>query len=407
MNRLARGMLASMGGIALAGGFLVGLGAMADPAGATTTTFNYTGGAQTWTVPAGVTRVKFVVDGAQGAGSSLVPGGLGGEVTDELAVTPGQEITIVVGGAGNVPAVGSCGTNPGGFNGGGASHSNGFAQCGPKGNSGGGASDVRIGPGSAFVYPSPLDTMSLRDRVLVAGGGGGAGGGLTICNGSLVGETGGFGGGLFGGQGVCNGGAGGNQDGTSGSGLPGQGDDSSGIAGAGGGGWYGGAAGQNGSGGGGGSGHGPPGTTFETTGVHEGNGQVTITYSVPPYVFERFGAFRIPLNGSTYLNFMVANPDRSTTLTGVGFTDALPSGLVVSTPSGLSGSCGGGTITASAGSGTVALSGATISPTASCSFTVDVTGITAGLKNNTVTVTSANGGTGNTADAIIDVLPVG
>jgi hypothetical protein len=232
---------------------------------------------------------------------------------------------------------------------------------------------------------------------------------LTICDGSLVGETGGFGGGVFGGRGVCNGGTGGNQDGTSGSGALGKGSDSSGLAGAGGGGWYGGAAGHQGAGGGGGggSGHGPPGTTFLTTGVRAGNGQVTITYAFPPAIFERFGTFRIPLNGETFLNFVVANPDRSTTLTGVGFTDALPPGLVVSTPNGLSGSCGEGTITASAGSGSVALSGASIAPTASCSFTVDVKGTTAGVKNNKVTVTSANGGTGNTADAIIDVRPVG
>jgi hypothetical protein len=393
MNRFERATLALMGGVALAGGFLVGLEATAGPAGASTTTFHYTGEAQTWTVPAGVTRATFVVDGAQGGGGrTFVPGGLGGEVTDELAVTPGQEITIVVGGAGHLVTIGSCGKNPGGFNGGGAGTSNGYGGCGVKGDSGGGASDVRTGA-----------------HVLVAGGGGGAGGGLTICDGSLVGETGGFGGGIFGGRGVCNGGTGGNQDGTSGSGALGKGSDSSGLAGAGGGGWYGGAAGHQGAGGGGGggSGHGPPGTTFLTTGVRAGNGQVTITYAFPPAIFERFGTFRLPLNSETILSFMVANPDRSTTLTGVGFTDALPPGLVVSTPNGLSGSCGGGIITASAGSGSVALSGATIVPTASCSFTVDVKGTTAGVKNNAVTVTSANGGTGNTADAFIDVRPAG
>ena len=53
-----------------------------------------------------------------------------------------------------------------------------------------------------------------------------------------------------------------------------------GVAG-GGGGWYGGGGGLNSAGGGGGSGYGPTGTSFET-GVHSGDGQVTITYTVNP-----------------------------------------------------------------------------------------------------------------------------
>ena len=42
--------------------------ASAAPASATTETFNYTGAAQTWTVPAGVTEATFDLYGAQGDG---------------------------------------------------------------------------------------------------------------------------------------------------------------------------------------------------------------------------------------------------------------------------------------------------------------------------------------------------
>jgi hypothetical protein len=52
-------------------------------------------------------------------------------------------------------------------------------------------------------------------------------------------------------------------------------------AGGGGGGWYGGGGGFNAGAGGGGSGTGPAGTNFET-GVHSGDGQVTITYTANP-----------------------------------------------------------------------------------------------------------------------------
>ena len=77
----------------------------------------------------------------------------------------------------------------------------------------------------------------------------------------------------------------------------------------------------------------------------------------PPTITKAFGAATIPLNGSTSLTFNLSNPNAGTMLTGVGFTDSLPAGLVVSTPNGLTGSCGGGTITAAAGSGSVSLSG--------------------------------------------------
>ena len=94
----------------------------------------------------------------------------------------------------------------------------------------------------------------------------------------------------------------------------------------------------------------------------------------------------------------------------MAFTDTLPAGLVVATPNGLTGSCGGGTITAVAGAGSVSLSGATIAVSGSCNFSVNVTGTTTGSKTNTTgNVTSTNGGTGNTASAGLTVdatLPV-
>src|SRR4051812_29637425 len=56
-------------------------------------TFAYTGAAQTWTVPTGVTSATFVVRGAQGGagfdGRGFVRAGLGGEATGTLTVTPG------------------------------------------------------------------------------------------------------------------------------------------------------------------------------------------------------------------------------------------------------------------------------------------------------------------------------
>ena len=66
-------------------------------------TFNYTSGVQTFTVPAGVTQINFELYGAQG-GSGLYTstvyddGGLGGKTTGSLLVSPGDNISVFVGG---------------------------------------------------------------------------------------------------------------------------------------------------------------------------------------------------------------------------------------------------------------------------------------------------------------------
>lgn len=261
-----------------------------------TLAFEYTGRAQTWTVPAGITQATFDVYGAQG-GLGGFAGGLGGRATATLPVTPGSVIQLNVGGQGlskpppNQPV--ECVLVTGGFNGGG----DGGTGCTEPG--GGGASDVRIGG------------TTLTDRKLVAGGGGGGAGNL-ICN------TAGEGGGLTGGSGttnfLCSGsGTGGNQDGTSGSGLLGQGgkgadqDGFSGAGSGGGGGYYGGGGGQPGLPGGGGSGFGPPGTTFQN-GVRAGNGRITVTFGdapsvtgLSPNVGPPRGGFVVAVSGTNFV----------------------------------------------------------------------------------------------------------
>jgi phospholipase C len=123
-----------------------------------------------------------------------------------------------------------------------------------------------------------------------------------------------------------------------------------------------------------------------------------------PTISKAFGATAISVNGSTSLTFNLANPNAGSSLTGIGFADSLPAGLVVTTPNGLTGSCGGGTITAAAGSGSVSLSAATLSASASCSFSVNVTGTSPGAQNNTTSaVTSNEGGNGQTASASVTV----
>lgn len=136
-------------------------------------TFNYTGAAQTWTKPIGVTSVTIDLMGAE-AGRSTDDGyaipGKGGRVQCTRAAGAAEETwNIYIGGKpGN--------TGLGGFNGGGAGE--GIANGHPGG---GGASDIRVG-GTA-----------LSNRVVVAGGGGGH---------QQASSNGGAGGGTTGGAGV-------------------------------------------------------------------------------------------------------------------------------------------------------------------------------------------------------------
>ncbi|MEI7614964.1 MAG: glycine-rich protein [Betaproteobacteria bacterium] len=241
-----------------------------------TATFSYTGSLQTWTVPSGVTSVIVECWGAQGGGNPTGLG-LGGYARGSLAVTPGQTLYVYVGQQPTYdPAWHAYHT--GGWNGGGQGYWD--------GQSGGGASDVRV------------NGSGLPNRVIVAGGGGGIFG---LNFGNYDQAAGGAGGGSTGGNGIsfwdgkfdpgtCGGGGGQTYGGakesgitnlaTAGSlGLGGNGGNSGGcFGGAGGGGYYGGGGGDYGSGGGG-SGYigGVTGGSM-TTATREGHGQIIISY---------------------------------------------------------------------------------------------------------------------------------
>ena len=135
----------------------------------------------------------------------------------------------------------------------------------------------------------------------------------------------------------------------------------------------------------------------------------TISVAAPPTISKAFGAASVPLNGSTSLTLTVTNPTAPTAntfgLTGVAFTDALPAGLAVATPNGLVDNCGG-TATATAGSGSVSLTGGTAAQGGNCTVIVNVTGTTAGAKSNTANGISStqSGPTAATSNtAILDV----
>lgn len=245
------------------------------------TTFQYTGNLQTYTVPQGVYEIQIEAYGASGGWNDYsgvmydkyLPG-KGGMTSGKLKVHPGQILYLNVGGKGEDAKNGEGGK--GGYNGGGDGNTSGIYS----GGGGGGASDVR------------MNGTDLQHRILVAGGGGGA-----AYNYADGGDNGGAGGGLTGGNGFSNHlqednsiGKGGTQsEGGEGGQWPSYEKGENGILGkggngpagtcgtGGGGGYYGGGAGCW-SGGGGGSSYTDKkfSVVRHEQGVHDGNGKIII-----------------------------------------------------------------------------------------------------------------------------------
>lgn len=268
-------------------------------------------------VPLGIESIDVNIYGARGGASSNGPGAFGALVTTTLHVSPGETLTINVGGiGGSATASGAAG----GFNGGGAGGTyDNTGAGGGTGGGGGGASDIRIG-GVADV-----------NRVIVAGGGGGQGYGSAGGTGGQVGADG-AGGSSQGGLGATQSavGAGGASGGNAGVGSTGGAGALSTLAccgyfyggAGGGGGWFGGggsgaAANTSFSAGGGGGGSSNAvatgGRTSSTTyysgadASNSGNGKValtlasTISYSVT-YVGNGNSTGSVPVDGNSYLS---------------------------------------------------------------------------------------------------------
>jgi hypothetical protein len=153
-------------------------------------------------------------------------------------------------------------------------------------------------------------------------------------------------------------------------------------------------------------------TTSAVTSTEGGPGGIAAAFLIvveppdvaPPTIVKAFGAASIVVDGSTALTITLTNPNPVGTLSGLAFTDTLPAGLVVANPNGLANACGG-TVTATAGTGSVTLADGSLPANASCAITVDVTATTGGSKINTTgAVSSIEGGTGGTATASLLVI---
>ncbi|MFN8375371.1 MAG: DUF11 domain-containing protein [Anaerolineae bacterium] len=115
---------------------------------------------------------------------------------------------------------------------------------------------------------------------------------------------------------------------------------------------------------------------------------------VPLSLTKAFSPNPIGAGGTSTLTFTLSNTN-TIALTGVGFSDTLPTGMTISAAA--STTCGG-TLTATVGTGVVSLASGTIPGSGSCTVTVPVTSSTAGPSTNiSGFITSTEAGQNNTA----------
>ncbi len=138
----------------------------------------------------------------------------------------------------------------------------------------------------------------------------------------------------------------------------------------------------------------------------------------PPSLSKTFNPNTMYVGQTSRLQITLRNNDTATSLTNADYTDTLPLGVIIATPSAtapiipaptLTG-CGSATLTADPGTRPVSLTGATISPSSSCVVTLYVISTTQGAYTNSIpsgAVTTTQGVTnGSAANAPLNVQAV-
>ncbi|MDD5057077.1 MAG: DUF11 domain-containing protein [Sideroxydans sp.] len=143
--------------------------------------------------------------------------------------------------------------------------------------------------------------------------------------------------------------------------------------------------------------------TVTTTNANNGTAATgVLTVIGPPTVTKSFGTTPIAIGGSSLITITLTNPNAGTALSSIAFTDTYPTGMTNTTVAG--GTCTG-TKTAAIGGNTLALSGGSLAPGASCTVTVTVTSNVSGDLTNTLSSVSSSAGTsGASASATLSVL---
>jgi uncharacterized repeat protein (TIGR01451 family) len=357
---------------------------------AQSTTFNYTGGLQSYPVPAGVTKVIVDVSGAAGgAGGPVIigdrnsgrprialtfPGGAGARLVATFTVTPGETLNVVVGGTG------ATSSSIGGGGGGSFVYRTatlaGLLVAAAGGGGGSGGSAGMAGSANTTATAGQGSGGGVAGNGGINGNSGGGGSAVDFSGaggGGLLAPNGGNGSGnATGGQALANGAGGGGGAGAVAGGFGGGG--AGDVEGAGGGGGYNGGgggaspSGNSASGGGGGS-FSAIVPSISQGGVNTGTGQVIITVVSADLSVTKSGPAAVTAGNNITYTVTVTNNGPSDA-TNVQLSDTLPPGTTFVSEMQTAGPSFTCTNPSPGATGTVSCTLATLTNGTSASFTI-------------------------------------
>lgn len=128
--------------------------------------------------------------------------------------------------------------------------------------------------------------------------------------------------------------------------------------------------------------------------------------AAPPTFQAAFSSTTIAPGNISTLTYTIDNSAETSGVTGLTFSNLLPSGLVIATPSRATTTCGGfGSFSAPPGSGFLSFAGYRLSGGSSCEFRLDVTAASPGSFANTTSSLSTSAGNSSSATATLTVDP--
>jgi len=122
-----------------------------------------------------------------------------------------------------------------------------------------------------------------------------------------------------------------------------------------------------------------------------------------PTFSKEFSPSTIGPGSSSRLTFIITNNDAVNPVQNLAFTDMLPAGVVIATPSNAYSHCINGLVTAPEGGSTITLTSGRVSTSTTCTVTVDVTSAVPGTHTNTSGDLTSDAGNSGTASANLTV----
>lgn len=148
----------------------------------------------------------------------------------------------------------------------------------------------------------------------------------------------------------------------------------------------------------------PLGILLDSDGVQTNFDDVRLDAAAPPGFSKSFSPAIVPIGAVSTLTFTIDNSANGTAIGSLDFTDNLPAGMVIDTPSTASTTCSGGSLTALPGASVISYTGGTVSASSSCTVMVDVVANSLGVFANTSgDLTSDAGNSGPAASTLTTV----